>query len=71
MCAGAIVQARVKRVVYAASDPKGGAAGSVFDLLPTDGRFNHQVEIEGGLMGERSSHLLQSFFKRKRTSSIA
>ena len=71
MCAGAIVHARVKRVVYAAKDPKGGAAGSVFDLLPTDGRFNHHVEVEGGLMMEQSATLLQDFFRRKRIKSKA
>jgi tRNA(adenine34) deaminase len=69
MCAGAIVHARVKRVVYGAPDPKGGAAGSVFDLLPTDGRFNHRVEVEGGLMMEQSAKLLQDFFRRKRVKS--
>ncbi|MEJ2612650.1 MAG: tRNA adenosine(34) deaminase TadA [Candidatus Thiodiazotropha sp.] len=66
MCAGAIVHARVNRVVYAAPDPKGGAAGSVFDLLPTDGRFNHRVEVIGGLLQECSARLLQEFFRRKR-----
>ena len=66
MCAGAIVHARVERVVYAAPDPKGGAAGSVFDLLPTDARFNHRVEAEGGLMQECSARLLRDFFRRKR-----
>ncbi|MES9940724.1 MAG: tRNA adenosine(34) deaminase TadA [Candidatus Thiodiazotropha sp. 6PLUC2] len=69
MCAGAIVHARVKRVVYAAPDPKGGAAGSVFDLLPTDDRFNHRVEVDGGLLKERSAKLLQDFFRRKRAKS--
>jgi tRNA(adenine34) deaminase len=66
MCAGAIVHARVKRVVYAAADPKGGAAGSVFDLLPTDQRFNHQVKVEGGLLQEQSGELLRSFFRQRR-----
>jgi tRNA(adenine34) deaminase len=66
MCAGAIVHARVCRVVYGAKDPKGGAAGSVFDLLPTDQRFNHRVEIEGGLLQQESSELLQSFFRQRR-----
>ncbi len=66
MCAGAIVHARVRRVVYAAKDPKGGAAGSVFDLLPTDHRFNHRVEIEGGLMQQESSDLLRAFFRQRR-----
>jgi tRNA(adenine34) deaminase len=66
MCAGAIVHARVRRVIYAASDPKGGAAGSVFSLLPTDHRFNHQVEVEGGLLAQRSGELLRSFFRYRR-----
>jgi tRNA(adenine34) deaminase len=66
MCAGAIVHARVRRVVYAAKDPKGGAAGSVFDLLPTDHRFNHRVEIEGGLLQQQSSDLLRTFFRQRR-----
>jgi tRNA(adenine34) deaminase len=69
MCAGAIVHARVTRVVYAAPDPKSGAAGSVFDLLPSDGRFNHRVEVEGGLMKARSAKMLRDFFKHKRKSS--
>jgi tRNA(adenine34) deaminase len=71
MCAGAIVHARVSRVVYAAPDPKGGAAGSVFDLLPTDGRFNHQVEVYGGLMLETSARMLQEFFRHRRAKSNA
>lgn len=66
MCAGAIVHARVSRVVYAADDPKGGAAGSVFDLLPTDERFNHRVSVEGGLLQERSSEMLKEFFRHRR-----
>jgi len=66
MCAGAIVHARVERVVYAAPDPKGGAAGSVFDLLPTDDRFNHKVTVEGGLLLDRSSEMLKGFFRQRR-----
>ena len=66
MCAGAIVHARVRRVIYAATDPKGGAAGSVFDLLPTDQRFNHQVSVEGGLLDQQSSDLLKDFFRQRR-----
>ena len=71
MCAGAIVHARVRRVVYAAPDPKGGAAGSVFDLLPTDQRFNHQVDVEGGLLQEQSSELLRDFFRQRRVQQKA
>ncbi|MBU0499164.1 MAG: tRNA adenosine(34) deaminase TadA [Gammaproteobacteria bacterium] len=66
MCAGAIVHARVARVVYGAADPKGGAAGSVFDLLPSDERFNHRTFCEGGVMGDECSEVLRTFFKRRR-----
>jgi tRNA(adenine34) deaminase len=66
MCVGAIVHARVERVVYAAADPKGGAAGSVFKLLPTDARFHHKVAVQGGVMEEEAKRLLQEFFQRKR-----
>jgi tRNA(adenine34) deaminase len=66
MCAGAIVHARIQRVVYGAKDPKGGAAGSVFDLLPSDHRFNHRVEIEGGLLQQECSDLLKAFFRMRR-----
>jgi tRNA(adenine34) deaminase len=66
MCAGAIVHARVARVVYAADDPKGGAAGSVFDLLPTDERFNHYVAVKGGVLQQQATELLKTFFRRKR-----
>lgn len=66
MCAGAIIHGRVARVVYGAADPKGGAAGSVFDLLPSDGRFNHRTLCEGGLLAEESSTLLRNFFRSRR-----
>jgi tRNA(adenine34) deaminase len=66
MCAGAIVHARVARVVFAATDPRAGAAGSVFDLLPSDGRFNHQVSCQGGVLAEQSSALLKDFFRARR-----
>ncbi|KHF24859.1 tRNA adenosine(34) deaminase TadA [Solemya velum gill symbiont] len=66
MCAGAIVHARIRRVIYGASDPKGGAAGSVFDLLPSDDRFNHRVEITDGIMADECSHQLSQFFRRRR-----
>jgi len=65
MCAGAIVHARVGRVVYAASDPKTGAAGSVFDTLISD-RHNHRVDVAKGLCAAESSELLRSFFKQRR-----
>lgn len=70
MCAGAIVHARVNRVVFAARDPKSGAAGSVFDLLPSDERFNHSVTIEQGVMREEASKMLSDFFKKRRQEKI-
>lgn len=66
MCAGAIVHARVQRVVYAAPDPKGGAAGSVFDLLPSDHRFNHKTHCQGGVMAEECGDMLRGFFRKRR-----
>src|SRR5690348_803884 len=65
MCAMAIVHARVARVVYGATDPKTGAAGSVFDTLLSD-RHNHRVRVEGGLLSEESAALLKAFFRAKR-----
>ena len=66
MCAGAIVHARVTRVVYGASDPRSGAAGSVFDLLPSDERFNHRASAEGGVMEQECGELLREFFRARR-----
>jgi tRNA(adenine34) deaminase len=65
MCAMAMVHARVARVVYAASDPKTGAAGSVFDLL-ADPRHNHRVAVEGGVLGQEAGIRLSNYFRRKR-----
>lgn len=65
MCAGAIIHARVKRLVYAAADPKGGAAGSVFNILPGE-QLNHQVDVTAGVMAEECSSLLTSFFQTRR-----
>ena len=65
MCAGAIIHARVKRLVYAAKDPKGGAAGSVFSILPGE-KLNHQVTITAGVLAEECSDLLSSFFQMRR-----
>ncbi len=65
MCAGAIIHARVAHVVFGAFDPKGGAAGSIFDILGTE-RLNHRVRVEGGVLAEESGELLRSFFRRKR-----
>ncbi len=66
MCAGAIVHARVTRVVFGASDPRTGAAGSVFDLLPSDARFNHRTACEGGLLADEAGELLRAFFRARR-----
>jgi tRNA(adenine34) deaminase len=65
MCAGAIVQARVRRVVYGADDPKGGAFRSCFEIL-TSTKLNHRVEVTCGLLAEESTALLQSFFASRR-----
>ena len=61
MCAGALMQARVTRLVYGAADPKAGAAGSVVDVL-RDGRFNHVIEVEAGVCQAECSALLHEFF---------
>ena len=65
MCAGAIIHARLSRLVYAADDPKTGACGSVFNLLQTE-ELNHKVDIEKGVMEEECQSLIRSFFKEKR-----
>jgi tRNA(adenine34) deaminase len=65
MCAGAIVLARVPRVVYGASDPKAGAAGSVLDVLD-EPSLNHRPEVSGGLLGEACGELLSEFFAARR-----
>ncbi|MEW6572331.1 MAG: tRNA adenosine(34) deaminase TadA [Bacillota bacterium] len=65
MCAGAMVQFRVKKVVYGAADPKAGAAGSVVDLL-REKRFNHQVEVGAGVLEEECREIVQRFFKKLR-----
>ena len=65
MCAGAIVQARVKKVVIGCMNPKAGCAGSILNVLQMDA-FNHQVEIERGVLEEECSKMLTSFFKRLR-----
>jgi tRNA(adenine34) deaminase len=67
MCAMAMIHARVGRVVYAASDPKTGAAGSVFDTL-IDPRHNHRIDVSGGLLSDESATLLRDFFRARRGS---
>lgn len=68
MCAMAMIHARIGRVVYAATDPKTGAAGSVFDTL-VDPRHNHRVDVSGGLLSDDSATLLRQFFRARRGSS--
>lgn len=65
MCAGAIVQARIKRLVFGAFDPKAGATGSLYDLV-TDKRLNHQVKVKGGILAEECRGMMKEFFKRLR-----
>jgi tRNA(adenine34) deaminase len=65
MCAGAIVHARLKRLIYGAEDPKAGAVHSVMQVL-NHPKLNHRIEIRGGVLGGRSAELLQQFFRRRR-----
>jgi tRNA(adenine34) deaminase len=65
MCAGAMIHARVDRLVFAADDPKAGAAGSVLNVL-NHASLNHQIAVERGLMAEESATLLREFFQRRR-----
>lgn len=65
MCAGALVLARIQRVVYGAADPKAGAAGSLMDIL-RDSRLNHQVMVTSGILATECGEVLRAFFKRRR-----
>ena len=65
MCAGAIVLARVPRVVFAAPDPKAGAAGSILDVLG-EPRLNHRPRVDSGLLADQSTALLRAFFGERR-----
>ena len=67
MCMGALIQARVERLVFGCFDPKAGAAGSVYDLAH-DSRLNHQIDIVAGVGGQEGRALLQQFFRAKRTA---
>lgn len=65
MCAGAIVQSRIGRLVFGARDSKAGACGSIFDI-PAERRLNHRVEVIGGVLEQESQTLLQNFFRQLR-----
>jgi len=68
MCVGALVHARVARIVYGAADPKSGACGSAFDLA-SSAKVNHRIEVLGGVLAEESAALLRRFFAVRRGSS--
>ena len=68
MCAGAIVQARIKKVYIGCMNPKAGCDGSILNLLQVD-KFNHQVEIESGILKDECSSLLTNFFRKLRNHS--
>ena len=70
MCIGAIILARIPRVVFGAWDPKAGACGSVFDL-PSESNLNHRVMVTGGVLEQESQALIQKFFKELRKASAA
>ncbi len=65
MCAGAMVLARIQRLVYGAADPKAGACGSVLNVAD-DPRLNHRIQIVGGVLAEPAAELLRAFFRRRR-----
>jgi len=66
MCAGALVQARVERLVYGAADPKGGAAGTLYDIV-RDPRLNHRLEVTAGVLASECGLLMQLFFQARRS----
>lgn len=70
MCASAIIHARVGRVVFGAYDPKGGAAGSCFSLLPPDERFNHRLQCDGGVLQRQCGEMLRGFFRQRRNGFV-
>jgi tRNA(adenine34) deaminase len=65
MCAGAMIHARLDRLVFAAADPKAGAAGSVLSVL-NHPQLNHQMQVEQGILADKSAELLRSFFRERR-----
>ncbi len=68
MCAGALVLARLPRLVFGARDPKAGAVGSVYDI-PRDPRLNHAVEVTAGVLEQECSEILSEFFRKKRLTT--
>jgi tRNA(adenine34) deaminase len=70
MCAGALVNARIRRLIFGAYDPKAGAAGTLYQITH-DLRLNHRMETSGGLMAEESAALLREFFAARRNSRLA
>jgi tRNA(adenine34) deaminase len=66
MCAGAMIHARLDRLVYAAADPKAGAAGSVLEVL-NHPKLNHRMQVEQGILGDQASELLRTFFRERRS----
>jgi tRNA(adenine34) deaminase len=70
MCAGAIMHARIARLVYAAADPKTGACGSVVDLF-ADERLNHHTQVTAGVLADESGQLLRDFFATRRGKRVA
>ena len=68
MCAGALVHARIKRMVYGADDPKAGAVYSVMQVL-NHPMLNHRMEVQGGVLAGRSAELVQAFFRERRKGS--
>lgn len=70
MCAGAMLHARLKRVVFGATDPKTGAGGSVIDLF-AQARLNHQTQVQGGLLAQECADMLQTFFRQRRVKTAS
>ncbi|HZJ57999.1 MAG TPA: tRNA adenosine(34) deaminase TadA [Clostridia bacterium] len=69
MCAGAMVQGRLERLVFGAKDPKSGCAGSLYDLV-RDQRFNHRLEVVEGILGNECAQIIKDFFRRKRDQRL-
>jgi tRNA(adenine34) deaminase len=69
MCAGAVIHARIARLVYGAKDSKAGAAGSILEVI-NHPRLNHKMEVVSGVLGDRCSEILQDFFRRRREQTL-